>query len=69
MARPAFNRDGILNDDERAASARKCLSLLSALSPDVFSAKQCEFVSDQLRLSKNIRYGFGFEACDVRSGK
>ena len=28
MTKTSFNRDGILTNDERVASARKCLSLL-----------------------------------------
>jgi hypothetical protein len=28
MTRTAFNRDNVLSDDERAASSRKCVSLL-----------------------------------------
>jgi hypothetical protein len=30
LTKPAFDRDGILNLDERLASARKCVSLLDS---------------------------------------
>jgi hypothetical protein len=55
MVRPAFQRDNILNSDERAASARKCLHLLAGHGFDM-SAKDEDFYRKHARLSSNIRY-------------
>lgn len=45
MTQTAFNRDNILNDDDRLKSARKCLVLLE---PETGSMgdKEAQFVSD-----------------------
>jgi hypothetical protein len=45
MTKPAFDRDGILNHDERLASARKCLSLLSG-ETERMGEREAEFVED-----------------------
>lgn len=56
MARPAFQRDNVLNEDERATSARKCIDLLGAVSPQDMREKDWTFFCNQLSFSKNIRY-------------
>lgn len=45
MARPAFNRDGILSPEERMTSARKCLYLLSGETENM-GDKEAQFVDD-----------------------
>lgn len=57
MTRPAFQRDNILNSDERAASARKCLNLLGDVSPHDMREKDRTFFTDQLARSKSLAYG------------
>jgi len=56
MARPAFQRDGILNLDERATSARKCINLLGAVDPYRMAGRDWTFFCDQLAHSKRIGY-------------
>lgn len=56
MARPAFQRDNILDDNERATSARKCISLLGDVAPQQMREKDWTFFCSQLAASKNIRY-------------
>jgi hypothetical protein len=56
MTRPAFQRDNVLNDDERATSARKCIHLLGAVDPHAMREKDWTFFANQLAFSKNIRY-------------
>lgn len=52
-----FQRDNVLNADERAVSARKCLSILreSAKSSDM-SSKDASFWASQRGLATNIKY-------------
>jgi hypothetical protein len=45
VARPAFERDNILTPEERLASARKCLRLLSPAIGGM-GEKEAEFVDD-----------------------
>lgn len=45
MTKAAFDRDGILNDDERLTSARKCLALLSGETGRM-GEREAEFVDD-----------------------
>jgi hypothetical protein len=56
MARAAFQRDNVLTVDERATSARKCVSLLGDVHPHDMKAGDWTFFSEQLAQSKNIRY-------------
>jgi hypothetical protein len=43
MTKPAFNRDGILSEEERNRSARKCLALLEDCT-ERMNAKELVFV-------------------------
>lgn len=45
MTKTAFNRDDILSPEERIASAKKCLGLLSGLT-DSMGEKEATFVDD-----------------------
>lgn len=45
MTKTAFSRDNVLDDDERLASARKCLMLLSG-ETERMGQKEAEFVAD-----------------------
>ena len=45
MTKAAFNRDGILDEDERLISARKCLALLSG-ETERMGEREAEFVED-----------------------
>jgi hypothetical protein len=45
MTQTAFNRDGVLSADERAASARKCLELL-APEIDGMGDREAQFVTE-----------------------
>lgn len=56
MVRPAFQRDNILNSDERAASARKCIALLRDQNTSYWKPRDQEFFEDQERKASNIRY-------------
>lgn len=54
MTKTAFNRDGILSNDDRLASASKCLSLLAG-HEDKMRQRDAEFVSD---MHINISSGY-----------
>lgn len=56
MTRPAFQRDNVLDDSERATSARKCIALLGDVSPHDMRDKDWTFFSNQLAASRNIRW-------------
>jgi hypothetical protein len=45
MTRAAFDRDNVLDEDDRKKSARKCLGLL-ATEVDSMGEKEAKFVSD-----------------------
>lgn len=45
MTKPTFNRDGILTDDERLRSARKCLALLVSETSSM-GERESEFVEE-----------------------
>lgn len=45
MTKTAFNRDGILDSNERLTSARKCLGLLVPLT-DGMGEKEAAFIED-----------------------
>lgn len=45
MTQTAFNRDGVLSEDDRLKSARKCLALLSS-ELDSMGTKEAGFVED-----------------------
>lgn len=45
MTQTAFNRDNVLNNDERLASAKKCLTLLLP-EIEVMGSKEVDFVTD-----------------------
>lgn len=58
MTRPAFQRDNILNSDERAASARKCVQILNAEEhcTDRMGSGDYIFYLKHRTLAKNLRY-------------
>lgn len=58
MVRPAFNRDNILTDSERAASARRCLFILENTegATEAMRAADYTFYVKQRGLSQNIGY-------------
>lgn len=56
MTKVAFNRDGILDEHERAASARKCIGLLGDVDPDKFRSKEWTFFCDSLKASGQTDY-------------
>lgn len=56
MSKTAFERDGILTAEERAVSARKCLSLLADISPDRLRGNEFSFLSGQQNSAKFIHY-------------
>lgn len=56
MTKTAFNRDGVLTSEERAASARKCVNLLGAVDPHSMREKDWTFFCDQLAESKKFQY-------------
>ena len=45
MARAAFNRDNVLTPEERIASARKCIALLSP-ELDAMAEREYQFVGE-----------------------
>lgn len=47
MAQTAFSRDNVLSPDERVASARKCLQLLTPETGDM-TDREVTFVSDMV---------------------
>lgn len=58
MTRPAHRHDDILTAEERAASARKCLALLSPVMEDIKkrSPSSEKFVREQLIFRNNSNY-------------
>jgi hypothetical protein len=56
MTQTAFNRDNILSNEERAVSARKCVSILADVNPEKFRERDWDFFCDQKAMSKNVRY-------------
>lgn len=56
MVRPAFQRDNVLDDNERATSARKCIQLLGAVHPHEMREKDWGFFANQLAGSRSIQY-------------
>lgn len=56
MARPAFQRDNVLDGNERATSARKCLQLLGDVDPLAMRERDWEFYRSQLTESRRINY-------------
>ena len=57
MTRLAFQRDNILNDDERATSARKCIALLKEVAArGHWSRKDFSFFTEQEKSSLYIDY-------------
>lgn len=53
MAKPAFDRDGVLSPDERVASAQKCLDLLNP-EADRMSDSESGFVGDMANRLSNF---------------
>lgn len=52
-----FQRDNVLDADERAKSARKCLQILrDGTSSDKMSSKDSAFWASQRGLATNLRY-------------
>lgn len=60
MARFQHQRDNILTAEERAASARKCIAILSEAGPEAnqsrMKAKDYEFFRQQKLFSINVTY-------------
>lgn len=53
MTKTAFDRDGILTPEDRAASGRKCIQILSDASESRLGTKSLDFLLQQ---RKNARY-------------
>ena len=58
MTRPAFARDNILSDSERATSARKCLKLLDEIAvPEAeMRSKDFAFYVSQTGHARSVHY-------------
>lgn len=56
VTRPAFQRDNILSDDERAVSGRKCLSILASVAPDRMRSRDRAFYEQQVRAAKFLGF-------------
>lgn len=56
MSKFQNNRGGVLNDDERAASARKCLQLLAEAELPFMRPNDYTFYNKHKSLAKGLRY-------------
>lgn len=56
MTKTAFDRDNVLTPEERAVSARKCLSILKDASAEHFRQRDYEFLLQQREKARYLSY-------------
>lgn len=56
MSKTAFERDNILTPEERATSARKCLSILADAGPEDLRMADYGFLESQRKAAKYVSY-------------